>query len=433
MATLGGRLEANARVLAFVKLANVALAMLWGFIVTYVFVRLLPLHEFKAFLLLVAFANFTISAEFGFSAVVYSRLRRHRIDGSGGFRPEELGVLLAFMALLVGGGGLAVAAGLAGGLIPTARPWLFLAFYAVSALNLLALLARRALAALDRNLAWELLDMVRRLSGIALLLLALAGLDLMDAVLLQLAIGVASLLAGLRLVHRLLGMEARHWIALRVGGDHVRGHYLGDIGRTMALTVSDVGAYNAPYATILLATADPRPLLLFDLVFKVSRGLSAVIRALTEAMLPRVTAAWHGGDGATLARQLRRGTVVATAGAGALGLALVAGGPWLSAALFDGKLVASRAELAALAVLLLALAPLCVSVYLQTGLGRFAALLPPSLALLAGSLLSVPVAAVLSGAGLPFALAFAASYAGVFVLLGLVHLRQLRRLAPESR
>src|SRR3546814_4746074 len=72
------RMEGSARILALIKLANVGLTLIWGFAVTYVFVRVLPLREFQSFLLLVAFGNFTISAEFGLTSIIYARLRRDR-------------------------------------------------------------------------------------------------------------------------------------------------------------------------------------------------------------------------------------------------------------------------------------------------------------------------------------------------------------------
>ncbi|MET0364765.1 MAG: hypothetical protein ABW169_08925, partial [Sphingobium sp.] len=91
-----GKLESNPRVLAVFKLANVGLAMLWGFAVTFVFVRLLPIEEFRAFLLLVALANFTVSADFGFSGILYARLRRFRLGAAeeeNGFRPRDVAML----------------------------------------------------------------------------------------------------------------------------------------------------------------------------------------------------------------------------------------------------------------------------------------------------------------------------------------------------
>jgi hypothetical protein len=423
-------LEGQAKLLASAKLANVALGMVWGFVVTFVFVRLLPLDEFRMFLLLVAFANFTVSAEFGFSSIIYARLRAHVLGaGAGDFRVEELGVLLAFMLLVVLAGAIMIGISLALGWLETQRPALFLSFYGVAALNLIALLAKRALAALDRNLWWEALDFMRRISGIGLLLLALAGLPLLTSVLLQLMIGLLGVLAGLVSVHRSLGMSNGSWLALRVGGGHVRRTYLADMGRTMALTVSDVAAYNAPYFTIAAATPDPRPLLLFDFIFKMSRSISAVVRALTETMLPRLTCAAASHDQPALARGLGRLVWLSLLASLALGGLILLTGPQLSAALFDGALVLSRTECAVIVVLLFGLTLICVSVYVRTGMGRFASLLMPSFLFVAGSLASVPVAMALPP---PFGQGFALVYLLLHVILGGWHGMMLRRLAKGA-
>ncbi len=426
------RLERRPGLLGLVKLANVALAMFWGFVVTFVFVRLLPLPDFRAFLLLVAFANFTVSAEFGFSTIIYARLRRHVLTGQGGFRAEEIGVLMAFLLAIILTGAVVIAVALGAGWLKTTQPGLFLAFYCVAATNLVALLAKRGLAALDHNLWWEGLDLFRRITGISLLFAALTGgMPLMTSVLAQLVVAVLCVLLGLATVHRALGLTARHWLAVRVGGGHVRASYLGDIGRTVALTVSDVAAYNAPYFTIALATSDARPLLLFDFVFKMSRALSAAIRAFAETTMPAITRAAHGEDVAQFTGFVRRLAWRSAALAILLGTGLIVAGPWLSAELFDHHAVLSRTELVVIAALLLGLAPLCVSVYVQAGLARFAPLLPPSAAFLLGSLLSVPMSLGLASlTGWRFALCFALVYAVLHLLLGAWHVRLLRRLTP---
>ena len=159
------RMEASARILALVKLANVGLVLIWGFAVTFVFVRVLPLAEFQAFLLLVAFGNFTISAEFGLTSIIYARLRRHWLGGDqadGGFRLEEMGVLFLFLGLIMLGGTAILIGALALGWLDTAMPLLFLLFFLSACLNLPALLAKRALAAVDGNFLWEALDCGRR-------------------------------------------------------------------------------------------------------------------------------------------------------------------------------------------------------------------------------------------------------------------------------
>lgn len=431
---LAARLERRRSLLGLAKLANVGLAMLWGFAVTFVFVRLLPFQEFRAFLLLVAFANFTISAELGFSTVIYSRLRRSHLSGEGGFRNEELGVLLLFMIGIVGIGAVLIGGGLAGGLIRTVHPALFLAFYAASALNLIALLARRALAALDHNLWWEALDFLRRALSLALLLAALIGLPILTSVLAQFAITLGVILLGLVTVQRELTMSGRDWLSLRSGWGHVRANYLADIGRTSLLTVSDIAAYNAPYFTIVAATQDARPLLLFDFVFKMSRALSAVARALVETTLPDLTQHFHAGATALFRAHLRRCLKLCLAMAVALGLVLLVAGSTISAVMFNGRIRLDHVELAVILPLLAGLSLICVSVYLQNGLGRFSALVVPSLAFLSGSLLSVPVAAWIGRwTAAPFALRFIACYALVHVALAIVHGRMLARLGGSVR
>ncbi len=424
------RMEASARILALVKLANVGLVLVWGFAVTFVFVRALPLAEFQSFLLLVAFGNFTVSAEFGLTSIIYARLRRHWLgDGEadiGAFRLEEMGVLFLFLGLIVAGGTLILLVALAAGWIGTAMPLLFLLFFLSACLNLPGLLAKRALAAVDGNFLWEAFDCGRRVVTIALLLAILAGLDPRLSLALQLAVSILVIGWAIAHVHHRLGMKPRHWIAFRVGGGHVRAHYLRDIGASAAFTVSDIIAYNAPYFTIALVTSDARPMLLFDFLFKMSRSLSMLVRAVVEAGLPRITRAYHAGDRVRLRQLLGRALGAAMVFALALSVVLLSVGEWLFAILFDGRASIERADLILIVVALLALVLLCVSVYVQAALGRFSHLLARSLLFLAGSLLSVPLARLLWPER--FDLAFLGLYALTLLLAAALHAVSLRRL-----
>jgi hypothetical protein len=423
--------EGSARILALVKLANVGLVLLWGFAVTYVFVRALPIAEFQSFLLLVAFGNFTISAEFGLTSIIYARLRRFWLaDGAaeeGGFRLEEMGVLFLFLGLLIAGGTAILLVALAGGWLETGAPLLFLLFFLSACLNLPALLAKRALAAIDGNILWELLDCGRRVVTIGLLLAILGGLDARLSVALQLAVSIMVIGWAIGHVHRRLGMRAGHWLAFRSGGGHVRRHYLGDIGASAAFTVSDIVAYNAPYFTIAAATADPRPMLLFDFFFKMSRALSMLVRAIREAALPRITRAFHAGERVRLRQLLLRASGVALGLAVALSMALMLVGPWLFAQLFDRRAEIDRVDLALVGLALVGLALICVSVYAQAALGRFAHLLGRSLPLLAGSLLSVPLAMLVWPGR--FDVGFLSLYALTMIGVAGLHVLSLRRLA----
>lgn len=426
------RLEGSARILALAKLANVALVLIWGFAVTFVFVRVLPLAEFQSFLLLVAFGNFTISAEFGLTSIIYARLRRHWLGrdagaDAGGFRLEEMGVLFLFLALLIAGATAILIVALATGLMATGMPLLFLLFFLSACLNLPALLAKRALAAVDGNFLWEVLDCGRRVVTIALLIAILAGMDPRLSVALQLAVSVVVIGYAIGHVHRRLYMRARHWMAFRVGGGHVRAHYLRDIGASAAFTISDIVAYNAPYFTIAAVSGDARPMLVFDFFFKMARALSMLVRAVVEAALPRITRAYHAGETARLRQLLGRALAAALLLAGALAAVLLAAGERLFAILFDGRAAIDRADLWLIVAGLGALTILCVSVYVQAALGRFGMLLARSLPFLAGSLASAPVAAMLWPER--FDVAFLALYAATLALVAVLHALALQRLA----
>ncbi|WP_200928431.1 hypothetical protein [Sphingobium sp. Leaf26] len=426
------RLEGSARFLALVKLANVGLVLIWGFAVTFVFVRVLPIAEFQAFLLLVAFGNFTISAEFGLTSIIYARLRRHWLGGEeeaerdGGFRLEEMGVLFLFLGLLVVGPTAILLVALVGGWLTTGMPLLFLLFFLSACLNLPALLAKRALAAVDGNFLWEGLDCARRVVTIGLLLAMLAGLDPRLSVALQLAVSVGVTGYAIVHVHRRLAMTRRHWLAFRVGGGHVRAHYLRDIGSSAAFTVSDIIAYNAPYFTIALATSDARPMLVFDFFFKMSRALSMLVRATVEAALPRITRAFHAGDTARLRQLLGRALMAAMLFAIGLSALLLLAGDRLFAILFDARATIDRADILLILLALAALTLLSVSVYVQAALGRFGELLARSLPFLAGSLASAPLALLLWPAR--FDVAFLGLYALTLLGVALLHLLSLRRL-----
>lgn len=425
------RMEGSARILALVKLANVGLVLIWGFAVTFVFVRVLPLAEFQAFLLLVAFGNFTVSAEFGLTSIIYARLRRHWLGSGvgedGAFRLEEMGVLFLFLGLLILGATLILLIALAAGALSTRMPLLFLLFFLSACLNLPGLLAKRALAAVDGNFLWEMLDCGRRVVTIGLLLAILSGLDPRLSVALQLAVSIAIIGWAIAHVHRRLGMSARHWMAFRVGGGHVRTHYLGDIGASALFTVSDIIAYNAPYFTIAMVTGEARPMLIFDFFFKMSRALSMLVRAVVEAALPRITRAYHAGESVRLRQLLGRAMLAAFLFAAILSALLLVVGDWLFMMLFNGQASIDQADIILIVVALAALTLICVSVYVQSALGRFTHLLARSLPFLVGSLLSVPLALALWPQR--FDLAFLALYALTMIGVAALHLLSLNRLA----
>ncbi|CAN5130821.1 hypothetical protein BH10PSE12_BH10PSE12_12490 [soil metagenome] len=428
------RLEKSGKVLAVAKLANVGITMIWGFAVTYVFVRALPLHEFQAFLLLVAFGNFTVSAEFGVTSIAYARLRRYWLDHRGAgegddFRLEEIGFLFCLLAGLVLVAGMILGVAMLAGFVRVGMPLLFFLYFLAACINLPVLLVKRSLAATDHNLFWESLDLVRRSLTLALLLAVLLGFNLTLSVALQLLLSLSAIaIAGARL-HRRLEMRGMHWIALRTGGRHVRVKYMRDMGSSVALNLSEIIAYNAPYFTIALATRDARPMLLFDFAYKMSRALTMVVRATVEAALPALTSAYYARANARFRALMLRTLAVAAVAALGGGTALAIVGEPLVRELYDGKLHIGLAEIGLIALLMLTLSTICVSVFLQCAVGRFSVVLRQSLPFLAGSLLSVPLAMALAPMlGLSFAATFLGLYALVFAGTAALHGLSLHRL-----
>ncbi len=172
-------------------------------------------------------------------------------------------------------------------------------------------------------------------------------------------------------------------------------------------------------------------MLLFDFLFKISRALSLTVRAMIEAALPRLTAAFYEARAARFRQLLGRVLAVALCVALAASAGLILFGKPLFHQLFAGKAAIGLTEIVALALLLCALALICVSVFVQGALGRFALLLRQSVPFLAGSLLSVPVAWAFGRAGKDFADTFLLLYTGVFIGTAILHARSLRRLVAD--
>jgi len=185
--------EGSGKALASVKLGNAMLAMVWGFASTYVFARELATTEFTTFVLLIALANFTIAAEFGFSNILYRRLRDRVLAANDDFSLRELWMLTGFLCGFIVIGVAAILAAMYAGAIETRFEGLFVTVFTLAALNMVVLVAKRTLAALDRNMAFEIIDAIRRAVSLVLLLSVLAGLDLTLSIVLQLALVIAEL------------------------------------------------------------------------------------------------------------------------------------------------------------------------------------------------------------------------------------------------
>ena len=71
------------------------------------------------------------------------------------------------------------------------------------------------------------------------LVAVLFGFNLIASVVVQLVTSAFAILLAMRILHVHLHMRFRQWLALRVGGGHVRANYLHDISASVMLTTSE--------------------------------------------------------------------------------------------------------------------------------------------------------------------------------------------------
>lgn len=427
MPALLRRLEQSTLILSAIKLANAGLILIWGIGVTFVFARALSTQEFQNFLLLFAIGNFTISAEFGFTNIIYNRLRRRRLGVGGAFSFTEITMLYVAIGLLIVLASVGIALCFAAGIIVTGKPLLFIAFFIYSTLAIAVLLSKRVLAALDRNLLYEFTDILRRLICLGLLVAVLFGLDITLSVLLQLAATMGATLLWCLVIHHVLRLRWTHWRAAGKGAGIVRRRYMADMRSSILLTLTEIGAYNMPYLTLSLVSSDPRPIILYDFLYKLMRAAGTIMRALAEAFLPRITSAVHGSDRVATRRYLLRclglGGLVAAGMAGVL----EAMGGRLFHLLFAGKGEIDGTALAIVSLAMLLLPIVSLSSYIHGALGAFDRLVRASVPFIIGATIAAPLALALGdAAGWPNL--FMGFFTGVYLLVALIHLSMLRRL-----
>lgn len=425
------RLERSKWVLTIVKLIGASLTIGWGLASTYVFARVLVDIELANFIVLIALANFTIGAELGISNILYDRLRRAHIGVDNDFAFAELAALLAvlFTAVAMATGGVGVAIAL--GVISTGLPALFVALFALAAVNMVVLLAKRSLAAIDRNLGFEAIDIARRLINLALMLAVLSGFDATLSIFAQLSVSLLAIGLCFGLNSSALGAPIKDWTKIAPGLRILKMRYLTKLGPAMALTIADIAAYNLPFIVIASLGDNLRPLLLYDFLYKLLRVLGTATRAVTEAQLPRLTRAVHTGD----TRGLRIG-LWETFGTGfvfavVLAVLLLAAGPAAAALLYDGKLSLSARDAIAMALPLLVLPAAALSVHLNSSLARFRELVVANIPLLVAAVLA-PVISMLAFADGDWGWGSLVLFASAYLVTAALHVRLLGRTARAT-
>ncbi len=382
-------------------------AILYGFVLTYAFARILEPTVFAAFILVANLGVALWLLDLGSSRVLYVQLRRRHLAGTlaGDAAPGlQAGAVALLFGLLVLAGaallGLAFAGHGYGGALAL--------FFAFSALNLPWYVLRNVAGAVDRFIAFEAMEAARRFVHIALILALPFGLPLWLALVLGNLAWVVAFALAIAMLRRAGGLGFGGVRALRV---FIRRN-LPNLRRTAGYTGSEFYIYSYPPLLVPLVHGLGPAVIAFDTAYKVFRGANTLFSAACDVLVPWQTRAHAAGDRAAL----RRATVVA-AGLSALPalaicLLLLVAGEWFFAALLGGAATVPREIVLLLVLLVLANWAQTVSNYLLMHTGFFRAAARTALAMAA--LLSLPALyEVLRG---PALVGFTAGYAVLYLL-----------------
>ncbi|MCI3132738.1 hypothetical protein [Phenylobacterium aquaticum] len=279
------------------KAANLVLTSVWSFTLIFVLVRVLPIADYANVAIVTGLGGYVLAVNLGFSTVVYSTLRKNYLTQGP---QEEASISLATLVLY---GSVAVlAATIFWGcvyLIPIGsgpmRGALVIHFAAL-ACALPWMIVRVSTAAVDRYIAFESLEMVRRALALALVIAMLFGVTFKWYAILSLALWAIAFLATLPIMTRI-------WTGttLRVGFRHLRREIVA-VKSTGTFSLLETIIYNFPYLFVPILYKSSTAIVSFDTFYKIVRFGASAYLASAEATLPAQTRAHHEQDGGRLLR-----------------------------------------------------------------------------------------------------------------------------------
>lgn len=298
-----------------------------GLLQTFVLARLMPAAPFAEFILAGALGSALWLLDLGIAKILYVRLRAAWLGGT----PEmpalaaQAGLIFGVdtVAVLLGGVLVWIGAGLHG---TVAAPLDLAMFFAFGALNLPWFVLRNVAAASDGFLQFEVAEIARRLSQVAILPLPLLGVPLRVMLVLGLVSWIVPSLPMLALLARRSALRFSARASLLP--DFVHDNRT-DLGRSAAYAVCEYALYNHPYLVAAVIYRTPQATIFADLVLKLLRGTILLSASIAEAAVPEQTRAFHAGDRAALRHSFRRTVLRLLVPSGLLALGLLAGGPQL--------------------------------------------------------------------------------------------------------
>lgn len=276
-------------------------ALVAGLIQTFVFARILSPERFSVFILIGTLGITLWLIDLGMAKILFVRTRAWHLNGRDGTKTAEQSgaIVILYAALTTAATALVFAIAAAW---PSSTPFgaaELALFFAFTALNLIWFVLRNLSVAIDDFIAFETLEVVRRIAHIGLMLTMLIGVPL--PLFLVMANAVWALLfamAGRRLIaRRALTLSLAHVC------ERLR-HFFRENGREVLRTgtygINEFYIYNFPYAVVPYVFGLGAPTIILDTTFKVFRGATLLYSAGCDLAVPRQTRAFADKDSRSL-------------------------------------------------------------------------------------------------------------------------------------
>ena len=280
-------------------------ALVAGLVQTFVFARILSPDRFSVFILVGTLGVTLWLFDLGMSKIIFVRMREWFLSGRAGhtIAQQATAIIALYAVLAIAGTAICFFVSVIGFSTSTMHALEFALFFLFTSLNLVWFAIRNVSVAVDEFVAFELLEVIRRVAHLAVTLAMLAGLSLMMFLI------IANVIWVLLFAWAIARLTARDALVASVDGlvNRLREFFVAnrkEVLQTGTYAVNEFYLYNFPYLVVPSAFGLGAPTIILDTAFKVFRGATVLYSAGCDLAVPRQTKAFADRD--------RRNLVLAT-------------------------------------------------------------------------------------------------------------------------
>jgi O-antigen/teichoic acid export membrane protein len=333
------------------KSANNGSVLLWGFLQTFVFVRVFDHHDFSIIILINNAAMLLMLVDLGFSKIIFVDIREKFVNGNAVDHTDRVISLTTLYSLMVLGGALSTAIYVLyfGGSMQIS-PLVCGIYFLVVALNLPWQLLQNVCSAIDNFLEFEALDVVRRIVQIIILsLLLIFRIELVAFTCMLLTWIIAISIILVRLKTR--GVTSRYAVDPFAWRHTLTPADKSAMLQSAVFIGSETVMYQAPLLLTPLFYGLGAPVIIVDTVFRFFRASISLFKISSETLIPLQTQAYFSKDWPELRRRTYQVLGVSAAFAGLIAATLLLFGHQIFAALLSSReLISTEAILCILAL-----------------------------------------------------------------------------------